>query len=228
MGDRGWRPRPETPEPARELEGLEGVEGPDLRRQALEWNWRSTRPQEATSLKDFQSKAGKRRRKRRSSLCVRPDSLRTVSASRGDRSKKGRGTKGMWRRSQDQGPVRSRHSEAVSFGRMRSKTGEDSRSEARTRKEEREATAQPAGRPTSREEGTSAGERAPEEGARLFCEATPELVRQDRGKRSPKDRNPGNTGRSNARRSGGWQRCRPPFRVVGPQASARIRQSALS
>ena len=40
-------------------------------------------------------------------------------------------------------------------------------------------------------------------------EATPELVSQDR-KRVPWDQVT-NTGRSFARRSGGWQRCRPPF-----------------
>jgi hypothetical protein len=46
-------------------------------------------------------------------------------------------------------------------------------------------------------------------------EATPELVSQDReaGSTLFREREPrlANTGRSFARRSGGWQQCRPPF-----------------
>jgi hypothetical protein len=46
------------------------------------------------------------------------------------------------------------------------------------------------------------------------CEATPELVSQDRervGRAKASINQVTNTGRSFARRSGGWQQCRPPF-----------------
>lgn len=43
------------------------------------------------------------------------------------------------------------------------------------------------------------------------CEATPELVSQDRGRKSLRADPKTNTGGSFARRSGGWQQCRPPF-----------------
>jgi hypothetical protein len=47
--------------------------------------------------------------------------------------------------------------------------------------------------------------------------ATPELVSQDRervGRPQGQSTKPKNTGRSFARRSGGWQQCRPPFLYV--------------
>ena len=65
------------------------------------------------------------------------------------------------------------------------------------------------------------GKRSPVEGQGSSSEgavgwkATPELVSQDRERVSPSLRAEANqvtnTGRSFARRSGGWQRCRPPF-----------------
>jgi len=58
-------------------------------------------------------------------------------------------------------------------------------------------------------------------------EATPELVSQDRERAGrPKGfiSQVTNTGRSFARRSGGWQRCRPPFLLCEPRQAEPQRQ----
>jgi len=77
---------------------------------------------------------------------------------------------------------------------------------------------------SARRQAGGAGERAPDKGAAIETDATPELVSKDRGRRrSPRLPAEANTGRTKTRRSGGWQRCRPPFRVCGAPGYNRPR-----
>ena len=85
-----------------------------------------------------------------------------------------------------------------------------------------ERQANPREAQSSRSQGSS------HEGA-VRWKATPELVSQDReaGCQTFRGAGPGrpNTGRSFARRSGGWQQCRPPF-LLGERAHPTRRPQA--
>lgn len=218
-GDRGQRPRPE----GAERQALEEAKEPDLRRQALEWNAaRSGIPRFPGAVGGFPEHG---RQEAPEEVIILQAAERRIAP------RSGFGRQQEW--SSQEGPHEQatvgrsvRKDEKATAG----KVGADGRSFGTEASEHRTGSrsgmAGPSGHagPQRRSrgeaddlrigsgepgKGSSKGEQPPT-GTRK-----PELVSQDLDEGVRKSPDGKNTGRPKSRRSGGWQRCRPPFRMGG-------------
>lgn len=215
MGDRGWTPQPESTEIPREIMLLEGVEEPDLRRQGAGQEL----ARHASPGSEFaQGIPGHRRQEAPEEMVFPSHSLPKVFGPEVSRA----------RRSSQEGPRNERQVAAVARPRPGPRTDQGRTPPGGLRRNgpktaeaklevpsgtDSEATAQPAGTPDL-ERGM---EEAPGKGFPMREHGFSKKRRLSWCARilpeRPSGRRRGNTGRSNARRSGGWQQCRPPFRV---------------